>query len=435
LGIQAPVVSCPPEVRKVADEYKDLLGNHYSAFVAALSGAIFGVGNFSEIVRYFIFSPSVSSLSRLYAEEELYPQLNRRHRRKVQSLLKKAKKDPKRFMWAIDDTLIPHWGKGIWGADYWYDHTTNTTVYGHKLLTLGLVDRKTKTLIPVFWEVLHRGIEGFEHLHEKGWEVAIKLLKIAGEEGFPKLTVCTDSWFAGEEFFDALTSPKLGLNYVCEIKSNRKVVRDGKNKDLDIRVDDYFKGSKRSKIFYKRNKRWAVEAVLRFNESKEDKKTVAVANKKSLDKDPFAYYVTNKLTWSASTVWAISRDRWAIEVQFRELKQSFTLGESAVRSQQAVEISISIAMIALTAIRFEQLARVDANEDQHVRPIPAGTIVREYQLQSLIQSISKLASNYYPKMKEKIRARLNPDNISRKPTEKNKAPKIFEQSEVMRKIA
>ena len=429
------MLSCPAEIRKEVDGFKDLVGPHYSAFTALFCGAVFGVGNLSDISRYFTFSPSVSSLSRFFAEEDICPMMNRRHRKKILNLMERSKKDPTRYMWAVDDTLVPHWGKEIWGADYWYDHTSDATVFGHKLMVLGLVDRKRKLLIPVYWEVLHREKKGFEELHEKGWEVVIKLLNFAKEDDFPKLTVCADSWFAGEEFFDTLTGPELRLNYVCEIKCNRIVVQNEQEKDLDVRVDEFFEDLKRSKIFYKKKKKWAAESVLWFKDAKAAKKTVAVANKKRLEKNPFAYYVTNKLTWSASTVWAISRDRWAIEVQFRELKQSFTLGESAVRSKQAVEMSISIAMIALTFIRLEQFARIDANEDQYVRPIPAGTIVREYQLQSLIRSISKLASKHHSDIKEKLRARLDPENISRKPTEKNRNPKIFDQSEVMRKLA
>ena len=158
MGFQVPVLSCPTEIRKEADLFKDLLGSHYSAFTALFCGAVFGVGNFSEVTRYFTFAPSVSSLSRFFNEEDLSGKLNRRHRRKVLALIEKTKKDPQRYMWSIDDTLVPHWGKGIWGADYWHDHSTDTTVYGHKILVLGLVDRKRKLLIPVYWEVLHREV-------------------------------------------------------------------------------------------------------------------------------------------------------------------------------------------------------------------------------------------------------------------------------------
>jgi hypothetical protein len=150
-------------------------------------------------------------------------------------------------------------------------------------------------------------------LHEKGWEFAIKLLKLAKNSGFPDMTVCTDSWFAEEEFFEALTGPELGLNYVCEIKCSRKVVRHVAKKNLDESVVEFFAGRKRAKIYYKGAKKWASEAIVWFKDAKTAKKTVAVANKKKLEKSPFAYYVSNKLTWSASIVWAISRDRWAIE--------------------------------------------------------------------------------------------------------------------------
>ena len=433
MGFQAPVTSCPAPIRKTADEYKDIVGAHYPSFTASLCGATFGVGNFCDIARYYSFSPSVSSLSRLYADEEIYKKLNRRHRRKIKGYLERAKKDPKRYMWAIDDTLITHWGKEIWGADFWYDHTSNSVLFGHKLLVLGLVDRKRNILIPVYWQMLHREVEGSND-HQKGWEIAVELLKIAKEENFPSLTVCTDSWFAGEGFFEALTNHKLSCDYVCEIKSNRLIVKHGKE-HLDISVDEFFKDTVRKKIYFKDRKKWACEAVLWFKSAEKQRKTIAVANKKSLEKSPFAYYVCNRLTWSASMIWAISRCRWTIEVQFRELKQSFTLGESAVRSEQAVETSISIAMIALTAIRFEQLARVDANKNQHARPIPAGTIVREYQLQSLVRSISELASPRDSEGKKKLRARLNPRNISRKPTEKDDSSEVFDQRVTMRKAA
>jgi SRSO17 transposase len=433
VGFQAPVLSCPADIRDVADQFSDILGGHYKSFVAALCGAVFGVSSFSNVNRFFTFSPSVSELGRLYDDPDIHPKLNRRHRRRVQSLIKKAKKDTDRYMWAIDDTIVPHWGKHIWGAYNWYDHSKGTTVLGHKILVLGLVDRRRKLLIPVFWEVLHREVPGFEDRHENGWEVAVKLLKAAQHEGFPGLTVCADSWFAGEEFFNELT--KLKLNYVVEIKSNRTVVGTPKTTGLAVKVNEFFKNQKRKKIYYKRTKKWAATKVLNFKDAKRPYKTVAVANTKKLENECFAFYVSNQLTWDAATIWAVSRDRWAIEVQFRELKQSFTLGESAVRSKQAVETSISIAMIALTFIRLEQLARVDASENQHVRPIPAGTIVREYQLQSLICSISKLASTGHIDAKRKLALRMNRENLCQKPTERHKPSEIHVQRTSRQKVA
>lgn len=417
MAFHFPVISCPAPIRAVADEFKDLLGSHYPSFAALLCGAVFGVSGLSAIARFFGFAPSVSTLGRMLDEEDLSPKLNRRHRRRVLRLLTKLRDDPGRYMWAVDDSLAPHWGKQIWGTHAWHDHNTGGTVFGHKILVLGLVDRKRKLLIPVFWEVLHREVEGHEDQHQKGWEVALRLLREAAAFGFPKLVVAADSWFAGEEFFDGLRSA--GFPFVVEIRSNRTVLGDKRSDNLGVRVDDHFRKRERHKIWYRGRKKWAVEENLYFKDAARKLKVVAVANEKDLDQECFAFYVSDRLTWNASQLWSVARDRWAIEVQFRDLKQIFTFGGAAVRSKKAVETSISVSVIALTVIRLEQIALADRNEDQHVRPIPAGNIVRELQLTSLMASVSKLASPLHcdnPGI-QTLKRRLTPENLHRKPTE------------------
>jgi hypothetical protein len=417
MSLGFPVLSCPKEIRDVADDFKDLLGSSYTAFVAVLCGAIFGISGFNNIVRFLMFSPCVSALSRFFNDPELYKKLNHRQRRRLLSILSRINKNPNRYLWVFDDTLVAHEGEKIWGTYWWHDHNTQGSVHGHKLLVLGIVDRDKKLLIPVFWEILHQEVEGHEDQHEKGGQVALKLLDAAIEFGFPKLTVCADSWFACEEFFEALSHPDRKMRFVLEIRCNRKVIGNGRAKNLNVSVDEFFSKRTRNVIFYRRMKKWAAEAVLRFKNSKQSLKTIAVANKKGLAHEAFAFYVSNQLTWNASQIWAIARDRWAIEVQFRDLKQIFTLGGAAVRSKQAVETSISVSAIALTVIRLEQIARADANENQHTRPIPAGGIVNEFTLLSLKRSISKLASPNPTKIKQKVAARMCLKNFGTKPTE------------------
>jgi hypothetical protein len=406
----------------VADEFKDLLGNHYPAFTAALCGATFGYSSQSEVARFLGFAPSVSSLGRFYGEEGLAPKLDRRHRKRLLRLLAKIKENPSRYMWAIDDTLAAHSGENIWGTYYWHDHNTGGTAFGHKILVLGLVDRLKKLLIPVFWEILHREIKGQEKKHEKGWEVALRLLKEARAAGFPKLVVSADSWFAGEDFFDGLRAEE--FPFVVEMRSNRIVTGESHAEGLDVRVDKFFEKKKRSKIWYGEKKKWAAEESLYFRGSEKKLKVVAVANEKDLDQECFAFYVSNKLTWNASQLWAVARDRWAIEVQFRDLKQIFAFGKAAVRSKQSVETSISVSVIALTVIRLTQMALAERNENQHARPIPAGNIVRELQLTSLVASVSKLASNRKNSSVETLKRRLHPENLHQKPTEVHSTMKI-----------
>jgi hypothetical protein len=427
-----PVQSCPGIIRQVADDYGDLLADHYKAFVAMLCGCAFGVGSFSDIFRFFLFSPSVSSLGRLFDDSDnLWQKLNRRHRRRLLRLMPLILTEPNRFMWAIDDTLIPKSGRSIYGTYYWHDHNTKGTVWGHRLMVVGIVDRKRKILIPVYWEILHREDKSEKKTtHEKGWQVALRLLEDSLTEGFPKLLVVADSWFAGEEFFQALE--RSGFKFGIEVKSNRRVSQHGKNQNLDCSVDEFFADRTKSKIFYHKAKKWASEAILLFKDSKIKLRIVAVSNKRK--EAPFAYYATNELSWNAAKVWAASRDRWAIEVQFRELKQLFTLGEVAVQSQQAVETAISVAAIALTMIRLEQLAQANTiSESQYVRPIPAGAIVRDLQLKALASSISKICND--PRAIEKIKLRINSENFGRKPTERGKNHIIQTGSGSSRKVA
>jgi hypothetical protein len=413
----SPVTSCPGEVRDVADEFQDCVGQHYTAWVAMLCGTMMGISGFSNIVRNLLFSPAVSSLSRFYQETGISQKLNRRHRRRLLRLLPKVLSNPGRYLWVIDDTLIEHEGDNIWGCYWWWDHGKEAYIWGHKLLMVGLVDRKRRVMIPVIWQVLHQEKSEIE-MHRKGWEVALDLLDEAVDFGFPKLTVVTDSWFAGEEFFQALL--ERNLDFVVEIRNNRIVTAYAHQTNLDENVKEFFSDRPRRKIFYLNRPKWSAEAILTFRDAKNRLKTIAVANKKGLAKEPFGYYVSNRLTWDASRIWALARDRWAIEVQFRELKQLFALGEAAVRSKESVETAISVAAIALTVIRLEQLHRVDANENQHVQPVPAGNIVNEIRLKALKQTILTLV-NDTDKL-AKFSLRMREENFGQKPTEK--VPKV-----------
>lgn len=417
-----PIVSCPPEVRKEVDCYKDLLGSYYKAFTAIFCGYYLGISSFSDIVRYCFFSPSVSNMSAMMNLPDLFIKLNRRHRRRILSLLRKSNRDPSRYRWAIDDTIIPHWGKNIWGTYLWKDHNTDGYIYGHKLMVLGLVDTKRKVLIPIFWEILHREDKnkGKESIHRKGWEVALDLLHQSVQFGFPKYTVVMDSWFAGKELFEKLNDA--GFSFVIELKSNRKVVKHKKT-TLDESVAIFFSNRFRHKIWYLNRPKWASSATVTLNEMKDKVKVVAVANKKGLAHECFAYYATNQLAWDATKVWGIARDRWSIEVQFRDLKQLFALGGAAVQSKQSVETSISITMIALTVVRLEQLKRVDANKNQYKRPCTASSIVQQTLIDSLHRGISELAASDNTKIMNKIRRRLKPTNFGRKPTEKMESVK------------
>jgi IS4 transposase len=66
-------------------------------------------------------------------------------------------------------------------------------------------------------------------------------------------------------------------------------------------------------------------------------------------------FVTNIWHLAASTISAIYRDRWQIEVFFRALKQNLRVKSFVGTSQNAVQIQIWTAIIALLLIKYLQL--------------------------------------------------------------------------------
>jgi hypothetical protein len=415
-----PIISCPKDIRIEADMFKGSLGIYYKAFTAILCGYVFGLPSLSDIMRYLFFSPSVSTMDKFF-QSDTYKQLNRFHRKRLLKLHRKVSKDQGRYAWAVDDTLISHWGKSIWGTYYWKDHNTGGNVWGHKLMVLGLIDKKRKILIPVFWEILHRKGKEYpgEH-HKKGNDIAYNLLEQATEMGFPKYPVVMDSWFAGKELFEKLD--KNGYKFVIELKNNRKVVKHSRSV-LYESISTFFSNRFRHKIYYLNRSKWATCATLVLNNMDKKLKVVAMANKKGLAHECFAYYATNQLAWDATKIWGLSRDRWSIEVQFRDLKQLFTLGGAAMQSKNAVETTISMSAIAMTVVRNKQLAYADANKNQHQRPCPASSIVQKYALDSLKCGIHKLASSTDLRAIQKFHSRLRLENFGRKPTEKREVMK------------
>lgn len=428
MSLRLPTLECPKLVRDFADRFKDVVGSHYPDFVSALCANVMGISGLSDMARFLAFSRSVSSLSRFF-NSDLGASINRRHRKQLRIFFEQAKERPEDFLWVIDDTILPHYSEKMWGSYRWYNHSTLSFCNGHKLLVVGLVHRKKRICIPVIWQMLHLKKDSPE-LYCKATEVALDLLRQLEAYDLPKLTVVADSWFAGETMYQGLH--KAGYAFVFECRQNRTISHfDGHIiQPRPIRITDAVPAMGMHRIFHRKKMKWAGEAQVRLRGCDIAMKAVAIHN--VVDQTLFAIYLTNELAWNASTVWSISRDRWAIEVHFRELKGIFTLGGAAVRSQNAVEIAISLSMIALTVIRLQQQS--DGKKNQDCRPLGAGAIAQQVQLNSLHRSISKLVSPVTSqKARQRVLSKLHPQNLRRKPTERSYYPETLRSKASQRK--
>lgn len=73
------------------------------------------------------------------------------------------------------------------------------------------------------------------------------------------------------------------------------------------------------------------------------------------DKQDTIVFVTNHLTLAASTIGAIYRDRWKIELFFKAIKQSLRIKSFIGTSENAVQTQIWTALIAIVVLRYLQL--------------------------------------------------------------------------------
>jgi hypothetical protein len=73
------------------------------------------------------------------------------------------------------------------------------------------------------------------------------------------------------------------------------------------------------------------------------------------DKQETMVFVTNHLKLAASTIAAIYRDRWQIELFFKAIKQSLRITAFIGTSENAVQTQIWTALIAIVLLRYLQL--------------------------------------------------------------------------------
>jgi len=66
-------------------------------------------------------------------------------------------------------------------------------------------------------------------------------------------------------------------------------------------------------------------------------------------------FLTNQLEWGATTIAAIYKDRWQMEIFFKALKQNLKIKTFVGTSANAVKIQIWTALIAMLILRFLQL--------------------------------------------------------------------------------
>ena len=398
----------PSSVRKFYFLFKDnflMLGFSYDESCAVILYFLMGAESFCDLVRKCPWSYSVSTLCRAAKKFES----NRFMRRNQNRILKKlATRDHADFCFAVDDTANPKYGSAVYGSAPF--HSSAGAYFGQKVLVLVIVDLKTHQALPISYAFL-TGKKDPDHV--AGHYRAIDLIQEAIHQGFPPMPVTSDSWFDSKEFIQAVKN--LGCEFTGELKSSR-LARDNSNpgsprKKLGL----WFKTLERVRLlqtkFQKRKeKRGKVfSAKTLFIKELNIPLTIIAVYNRINGSTPFAFYATTDSLMTGARLWKFSRARWAIEVLFRDLKQSLAFGSLTAGGEGGAHMAVCLPLILLTSIQLDSKEVWDSKEKETI-----GTTVKKLQERELMKTLEAIISQPLSARFEKLRARRK--NPNQKPT-------------------
>jgi len=396
------------QIRAVHSSFKDLfdeLGFDYRISCTFLMYFLFGCSTLSELVRRLPLSPSVSALGR-YAPKFKSNRIMHRNRQRI--LKKMAECGHSEFCFAVDDTANPKYSHGVYGSASF--GSSSGLYFGQKVLVLVVVDLRTRHALPIAYTFL-KSKRDPDHIPSH--ECAVELLATAIVEGFPPFPVVADSWFDSKDFIKAVC--ELGCDFAGELKSNRLARVSNKKGAERRKLGSWFAGLRRQRLpqtrYQKRaEKRGKVfsQKALYINGLDSRLKIISVYNRIN-GKTPFAYYATTDLSMTGARLWKLARARWAIEVLFRDLKQSLGFGSMTAGGQGGAHMAVCIPLILATSIRLESSSVWGAKKGETL-----GAIVMRIRENGFSDTVDAISSGAQPGLLARMQARRQ--NPTRKPT-------------------
>ena len=344
----------PTGARAVANNLSDMFEDiRFSALCHLICFFLLNCHSISDLVRRAPFSLSVSSLSKA---AKSFP-INRFRRRLLSSILRShgGAIDPQNFAFVIDDTSNPKSGKRIFNKGVWGG--SQGLYSGQKIMLLSLVNLKTHASFPLTYMILPKRESKTD---KSAIDHALELVKLALNEGYPKLTVIADSWFDSVKLMANLN--EINCHFVVEIKSNRKVKSNPGVNVKPTTLQKAFEDVARIRtitdwdsLAIRRRKRGGKvisEIAVQLTNRTTPVKCIAVYNRKN-SVSPFAYYVSTDRSISRARIWMLSRARWSIECIFRTLKQGLSFGRLSCIGEEAAHLAVAMPLYLYGRLRLE----------------------------------------------------------------------------------
>lgn len=212
----------------------------------------------------------------------------------------------------IDDTVI---GKddGSWKTEMTsklWSASEKRYLYGQSVVLLLWTDGRTRLLLDVRCKTKGSA--------KTKLDLALEMLRCARDRRIAPEAVLFDSWYAAAKFMAAIR--KLGWQWVCKLKSNRKL-----------------NGSIQAKRYW-RTTYGSSQAML------------AGGIKALVVKDGNNFFATSKLNWKPNQVKKAYRKRWLIEEVIKLLKSEFAFETCQARSIPAIRAHAYICLMSFNTL-------------------------------------------------------------------------------------
>lgn len=273
----------------------------------------------------------------------------------------------------IDDTKAAKRGKHLQAAFWYFDHLTQRYLWGHQFVCVCLVYREL--IIPYAIELYHsksdcqaRGIP-----FRKLTSIAEDLLQNMPDFGIAKVYVLADTYYASKRLIHR--ARQQGFHYVSFLKSNRRIILNGRSTVIRRYIRRHVT---------KARKRTVCVSGVRYRTIRQSGYlsgigTVTVIFSQKHGHRGILPVFSTDTTLSTMDIVSMYRERWSIEVLFKEAKQYLGLTAYHHRDEGAVRSHLQLVLCAHALLTHLFLTEQRAQGKRYTKKVLSSFSIRESQ--------------------------------------------------------